>query len=95
MDEKIVHSRTKFHGLDLTDVKNKIFAIKRDRMNGGREIGVSKFKTVYKRPGEFEPPSSYQWFTASFQRLNTTETTLEMEYEAQVYNWNNQEQAWE
>ena len=95
LDEMNAHCRTKFRGLDLTGARDSILRIKHDRIEGGTTIGSAKFKLLYSKSDEFELSGSYQGFAAQWRRSNKMETTLEMEYEAEAYNWNEENQAWE
>ena len=95
LDESCAACRTKFRGLDLTGARNSILSMKASRVHGGTEIGKATVKLFFSKSDELGLSGSYQGFEAQFGGSNKTESTLEMEYEAQMYNWNEDRQEWE
>ena len=69
--------------------------MKASRVHCGTPIGRATVKLFTGKSDELGLSGSYQESEAQFGRSNKTESTLEMEYEAQVYNWNEDRREWE
>ena len=96
LGESSAPSRTIVHGLDLTAARSSILVMKERRVRNNAEIGKAKVKVLYSKSDEFELFAKAPGFgEAQFGRANKTTLTLEMEYSAQVYEWNTKKRMWQ
>ena len=85
-----------FHGLDLLSARDAILSMKRDRIESGAAIGRNTLKVFYSRSQALGVSVTFQEIgTGQFENARKKTQALKMEYEAQVYEWNESTQAWE
>ena len=94
LDELHGTCQTEFHGLDLTEARNSILAMKNSRVDRGEEIGTAKIKLICTTSYELGLTNS-TGIAARFAGSSRRQSTLEMEYKVEVYNWNEITRAWE
>ena len=96
LDDSSASSPTLVYGLDLSLAKDRILKMKRARVHDGADIGTGRLSLRYSRSGRFEMFAKAPGFGAiGFENLKRKTLTFEMEYNTQVYRWNEADGKWE
>ena len=94
--ESSAPSRTLIHGLDLSIAKSAILSMKEARVGSGAEIGTGTLSLQYSKSDRLELfANAYGFGPAGFENSKRKTLMFEMEYDAQVYEWNEADERWE
>ena len=96
LEESSAPSRTLIHGLDLSTAKSAILLMKEARVGEGAEIGTGTLSLQYSKSDRLELfANAYGFGPAGFENSKKKTLMFEVEYDAQVYKWNEADGRWE